>query len=543
MYVETIKSQQRGKVYKSILVREGYREKGKVKHRTMANISKLPMEVIEHITMMLKGNGVPLREEDLQLGASREYGASSAFKELAESIGLDTVIFSRKTAWRQAVMAMIVGRIVYQGSKLGLSNRYMDTCLWELFGYEKGDRPAVEKACYEPLDQLLKAQPRIQKALAKRHLVDGCMILYDITNIWLEGEYEDSELASHGKAKDRRRGYKQVAIGLITDKLGCPVAVEVFNGSTSDQMTVEKQVMRLASEYGISDVIFAGDRGMLTPKRIEEVNAVGFKTLTALTHPQMTDLLERTNVSPELFDERNIAEVIDPEHPHIRYFLCRNPHTRKREQAKRGALIAATKDKLEEIARVKRRRKRDKVAARVGVALAKYRVGKFFEWSVDDAGTLEWQIDQAHVEREEALDGCYVIRTDVGLERMSAEESVAGYHRLTHVEKAFRNLKTVSLEMRPVYHKTDDRIRSHVFLCMLAYYVHWHASQRLQPLFKDDGKGEDRRWTMEGVIDRLKSIRKIPCILAGHYLYDKISQPDDEQKKILDLLRADLCCQ
>jgi len=543
MYVETIKSKQRGKVYKSILVREGYREKGKVKHRTMANISKLPLEVIEHITMLLKGNGVPLREKDLQLGSSREYGASFAFKELAEIIGLDAIIFSRKTAWRQAVLAMIVGRIVYQGSKLGLSNRYMDTCLWELFGYEKGERPAVEKACYEPMDQLLKAQPRIQKALAARHLVDGCMILYDITNIWLEGEYEDSELARFGKAKDRRRGYKQVAIGLITDKLGCPVAVEVFKGSTSDQMTVEKQVMRLAGEYGISDVIFAGDRGMLTPKRIEEVNAVGFKTLTALTHPQMADLLERTVVSPELFDERNIAEVIDPEHPHIRYFLCRNPYTRKRERAKRASLIATTKDKLGEIARVKRRRDRDKVAARVGVELAKYRVGKFIQWSVDDVGALEWEIDQAHVEREEALDGCYVIRTDVDLERMSAEEGVAGFHRLTHVEKAFRNLKTVSLEMRPVYHKTDDRIRAHVFLCMLAYYVHWHASQRLQQLFKDDGKGDDRRWTMEGVIDRLISIRKTPCILDGNYLYDKISQPDKEQKQILDLLGADLRCQ
>jgi len=401
----------------------------------------------------------------------------------------------------------------------------------------------VEKACYEPMDQLLKAQPRIQKALARRHLVDGCMVLYDITNIWLEGEYEDSELAGFGNAKDRRRGYKQVAIGLITDKLGCPIAVEVFKGSTSDQMTVEKQVMLLAGEYGISDVIFAGDRGMLTPKRIEEVKAVGFKTLTALTHPQMADLLARTVVSPELFDERNIDEVIDPEHPQIRYFLCRNPNTRKREQAKRAALIAATKDKLSEIARVKRKRNRDKVAARVGVVLAKYRVGKFFQWSVDDAGALEWEIDQAHVETEEALDGCYVIRTDVDRERLSAEEGVAGYHRLTHVEKAFRNLKTVSLEMRPVYHKTDDRIRAHVFLCMLAYYVHWHASQRLQSLFKDDGKGADRRWTMEGVIDRLKSIGKTPCLLNGNFLCDKISQPDKEQEKILELLGVDIRCQ
>ena len=538
MYVEVIKSKQKQKVYKSVLVRESYREGGKVRHRTIANITRLPDRVIGIIKQCLSPDGTQDHGHRIELGPTREFGASYAFKELALQLGLDRIIYSRKTVWREHVLAMIVGRIVYQGSKLGLINRYKDTALWELFGYKRHERPDVGKACYEPLDQLLRAQPRIQKRLAARHLQDGCLILYDITNVWLEGEYEFSKLAWYGRGKNGKRGYKQVAIGLVTNKDGCPIAIELFRGNTSDQKTVKQQVDRLAKYYKLEEIIFAGDRGMLTPRRIEEVTEKHYKTLTALTHPQMMALLEKRGKGPELFDECNIVELTDPDQPEVRYMLCCNPANRERERAKRTELMAATNAQLEAIARVKRKREKKAVCARVGTVLQKYKVGKFYDWQVDEIGRLTWQINDELVEREKALDGCYVVRSSVDKSLMDARECVESYKRLQHVEKAFRNLKTVSLEMRPFFHKTDNRIRAHAFICMLAYYIQWHASERLKPLFQADAKGEDRQWSWQRVIERLKSISKISCMVEGSHAFDKISNPDQEQQRLLNLLEV-----
>ena len=538
MYVEEIKSRRKNKVYTTVLVRESYRCDGKVKHRTLANISKFPREHIEQIKRLFAGLTPGLEASELELGESREYGGSYALLELIKHLGLDRIIYSRPTPWRNRLLAQIVGRILYQGSKLSLTNLYNDTCLWELCGYAPGTRPAVQEACYAPLDKLLQQQPRIQKRLAQRHLTDGCLILYDMTNIWFEGEYAESEIVDYGLGKSGKRGYKQVAIGLLTDKRGCPVAVEVFNGRTSEQMTVKEQVDRLAKEYGVREIVFAGDRGMLTPKRIEEVNAAGYKTLTALTHPQIMDLLERRVIQLGLFDEKRIAEVVDPDKPSVRYMLCRNPETAERERRTRDDLIATASKGLEKIAAVKRRRRADMVSARVGRLLGQYKVGKFFNWRVDEDGRLEWSVDEELVQMEQSIDGCYVVRTDASAEVMNKQESVDGYKSLQHVEKAFRNFKTVLLEIRPVYHKTDDRIRAHVFLCMLAYYVQWHAIARLAELFENDGEQSGRRWTVQGVIERLKSIRKTKCFANGVYLFDRISIPDKEQARILSLLGA-----
>jgi len=535
MFVETVKSKRNGKTYTTVLVRESFREGGSVKHCTLANISKLPPASITLISEALSGKG-DVRLDRLGTDSGKEFGGSYAFLELARDIGLDSLIYSRAEQWRRDALAMIVGRILWQGSKLSLTNMYMDTSLWELCGHSAGARPDVQESCYDVLDLLLSRQKAIQKKLASKHLSNGCMVLYDITNIWLEGEYDNSTIAAYGIGKGGKHGYKQIAIGLITGRDGCPVAVEVFRGNTSDQSTVWGQAQVLANTYGVSEIVLAGDRGMLTPKRIEEVNSLGFRTLTALTHPQMRHLLEKQNFQPSLFDETNIVEVVDAEAESLRHMLCKNPETMRKEHATRHSLINAVTAKLADIAKVKRKRDRNSVCARVGRVFAKYRIEKFFSWDVGDRGELSYTLNEDLVKTEEALDGCYVVRTDVPKNEMNKDETVAGYMALRHVEKAFRNLKTVALEMRPVYHKTDDRIRAHVFLCFLSYYLLWHAQQRLEPLFQKDGVGEQRRWSMAVVIERLKSLTTNQLLVAGIPVKQTTSVPDQEQQKIMELL-------
>ena len=540
MYVEEIKKKQGKKVYRTFLVRESYKEKGKVKHRTIANLSHLPEALIIQIKTALAKEGSSLLSDDLELMDSREYGASFSFLELAKRLELDKYLYSRHEQWRNDLMAMIVGRIVFQGSKLHLSNISRDSALWELCGHANNAKINVDKHCYAPMDRLLERQSSIQKQLAKKHLRDGCLILYDITNTWLEGDYVDSELVDYGLGKGGKKGYKQVAIGLIADRRGCPVAIEVFNGRTSDQATVKEQAQNLARFYGVREIVFAGDRGMLTPKRIEELSELGFKTLTALTHPQISKLLEHNVIQTELFDERHIEEIVDPYNPEIRYMLCKNPYTMRKERATRESLIQKVNSKLDEISKVRRKREQKNVCARVGALFGKYKIGKFYEWSVSEKGVLEWSLNKELIEREKALDGCYIVRTDTSPENMNSEEAVAGYKSLAGLEKAFRNLKTVSLEIRPVYHKKDDRIRAHVFICMLAYYIQWHAAECLSPLFEDDGIGADRRWSFQVVIERLKSIRKTNLQIKGVKVTSKISTPDSEQQKILHLLGVNI---
>ena len=535
MYVETVKSKRKGKTYTTVLIRETFREGGSIQHRTLANISKLPPANINLITEALSGKG-EVRLDRMGTDSGKEFGGSFVFLELARNIGLDKLIYSRAEQWRRDALAMIVGRILWQGSKLSLTNMYMDTSLWELCGHAVNERPDVQESCYDVLDQLLLRQKAIQEKLVNKHLNNGCMVLYDITNIWLEGEYNNSNIAAYGLGKGGKHGYKQIAIGLIAGRDGCPVAVEVFRGNTSDQSTVWGQAQALAKTYGVNEVVLAGDRGMLTPKRIEEVNSLGFRTLTALTHPQMKKLLEKHNFQPSLFDEKNIVEVVDPEAESLRYMLCKNPETMRKEHATRRSLINVVTARLAEIAKVKRKRDPKSVCARVGRVFAKYRIEKFFSWDVGDRGELTFALNEEIMQAEEGLDGCYVVRADVPQNEMNKDDAVASYLALRHVEKAFRNLKTVALEMRPVYHKTDDRIRAHVFLCFLSYYLLWHAQRRLEPLFQNDGAGEQRRWSMAVVIERLKSLKNQQLLVAGIPVKQTISKPDQEQQEIMELL-------
>ena len=540
MYIETIKKKQGNKVYKSILIRESYRdENGKVKHKTLANLTKLPPEYIQQLKLILKNEKGDFKLKDLKNGGTYEYGASFALKSLAKQIGLEQVISSTKSEWRDNVMAMIIGRILYQGSKLSLVNQYMDTALWELAGHKPGVRPDVEKHCYKPMDELLKRKARIERKLAKKHLKDGCIILYDITNTWFEGEYKASKKVVYGKPKGGKVGYKQISLGLLTNKDGCPIGVEIFKGNVSDQATVFGQVKKLSAKYGIKEAVFTGDRGMLTAKRIEEISETDFKIITALTHHEMKKLLEKADIQKDLFDEKNITEIIDSESK-TRYALCKNEQEMLKERKTRDAIITQVISRLKAKAAVTRKRNPQKVAASVGKIFEKYKIEKFFNWEVDERGALSWSLKQEKIDKEKELDGCYVIKTTASADAITKDEYVNGYRRLQKVEQGFKNMKTVLLELRPIHHHTDERIEAHIFIVMLAYYLQWHAVKLLQPLFNTDGKGKEKRWSIGTVIERLKSIRKVDNLINGVVVKRNISEPDKEQHEILNLLNVKL---
>jgi transposase len=330
-----------------------------------------------------------------------------------------------------------------------------------------------------------------------------------------------------------------MVIGLICNQGGCPVGVEVFAGNTQDASTVPDKIRELQQRYGIKKLIFVGDRGMVTQANYEKVKDwEGLWTISALTHQQILDLLERKLITPELFDERKVVEVIDPDHPKLRYCLCRNPETKTREGATRQRLLELTQSGLEKIARSKRKTDAAHIGARVGKLLAKYKMGKFVTWEVKRR-KLRWRVDPEKVKAEEIWDGCYVVRSDVPKAELAAAQTVAGYKKLELVEQAFRQLKTVQLEVRPVYHKLDRRIRSHVFLCMLAYYLQWHMKQRLAPLFAQDGTEKHRRWSFANVLERLKAIRQERAKLNG-IEFDQVTVPQEDQQRILQLLKVKL---
>lgn len=520
------------------IIRSSFRENGKVKHSTHGRLTGLPLAQLKLLQAAFRGDVVPKGSpEDLKSLESKEYGASFCFLELAKELGLDRAIYSRKEPWVQDCLAMIVGRIVYAGSKLALSNQAKNTALWELCGVT--GEVDVEEHCYKSMDRLLDRQKAIQRTLASRHLADGHLVLYDITSSYFEGAYEQSDIVTFGYNRDGKRGHEQMVIGLLCSKEGCPVGVEVFAGNTKDASTVPGKIAELQREYGLKEVIFVGDRGMVTRSVAEKIKGVeGLHTISALTHPEIFALVERKVIRADLFDEKEIVEVLDPENPARRYCLCRNPKSAERETGTRLRLLQCTREGLEKIANSKRRAKEAAIGSRVGRVLQQYKMGKFVAWEVIQ-GRLTWSFDEGKIAAEALFDGCYIIHSEVSKDRMPAAEVVASYKSLELVERAFRNLKTVQLEVRPVYHKTDNRIRCHVFLCTLAYYLQWHANVRLQGFFAADGTHKHRQWTMRNVIERLCAIRRENLVMAG-VEFQKVTTPQADQQRILDALRVKL---
>jgi transposase len=510
------------------------RETQTVKHTQHGRITGLSLQQLKLIQAAFQGDVVPKNDPGaFQCTNSKEYGASYAVLEMARQLDLDTILYSRNEPWVRDCLAMIVGRVVYAGSKLALSNQWKNSALWELCGVQ--GKVDVEDHCYKPMDRLLERQKAIQRALAKKHLRNGHVVLYDITSSYFEGEYEQSDIVLFGYNRDGKRGHEQVVLGLLCDQRGCPVGMELFAGNTQDAQTVIDKIQELRQEYGLSDVTFVGDRGMITQANARKLeNVQGLHTISALTHAQMFELVERKVVQLGLFDENKIAEVIDPKKPQQRYCLCRNPETQARETATRNRLLELTQQGLDKLVKRKKKGTAAKLGSQVGRLLQKYKMGKFFKWEVKE-GRLEYQLEKEAVAQEQLFDGCHVVNTTVAASLMKEAAVVETYKSLTFVEQAFRSLKTVALEIRPMYHKKDDRIRSHVFLCMLAYYVYWHMRQRLSPLFEKDGIGKNRQWTMENVFEHLGGIRQQQVSVAGAQ-FMQITQPTEQQHQLLDLL-------
>jgi len=388
------------------------------------------------------------------------------------------------------------------------------------------------------MDRLLERQSSIERGLVEKHLAgQESLVLYDITSSYMEGEYAGSRLVLFGYNRDGKKGHAQIVFGLVCNAEGCPVAVEVFPGNTRDASTVKARIDQLRKRYGVKEVILVGDRGMITPKNFADLkDQEGLRLISALTHQEIQDLLEREVVQMGLFDERHIAEVVDPSDKAIRYCLCRNPESARRETGTRDALMKRTAQVLNRIASRKKRASPQRIGAQVGKALVKTKMGKLIHWSVTE-GRLEWRWKEDRWKDEQALDGCCIIRTTVQAGRMNKQKVVDTHKQLALVERAFRNIKTVQLEVRPIHHKLDDRIRAHVLLYTLAYYLQWHMQRRLRPLFDADGAEKNRFWTVENVIERLKSIRRQTITVAG-VPCRIVSQPDTDQAQILDLLKV-----
>jgi transposase len=518
------------------VLRSSFRQEGKIKHSNHGRVTGLNLDQLRLIQAAFRGQVVPKDSpQAFQTLGSKEYGASYALRQLAKELELDKALYSRAEPWVEDCLAMIAGRVVYAGSKLALSHQWKNTALWELCGVS--GPVDVEKHCYGPMDRLLERQKAIQRRLAKKHLQNGQLVLYDITSTYFEGEYAESELVIFGYNRDRKKGSEQVVIGLLCDGQGCPVGVEVFAGNTPDAQTVLDKIQELRREYGLAEIVFVGDRGMITQTNAEALKSVEkLQTISALTHRQILELLERKVITAELFDEKKIVEVTDPQDPKQRYCLCRNPETTTRETRTRQRLLDLTRAGLAKIAQRKRKAEAEKIGAQVGQVLTRYKMGKFVAWAVKK-GRLEWSFKEGLIAQEKLFDGCYIVSANVPVQQFKAHEVVEAYKKLSGVEKAFRNLKTVSLEIRPVYHKKDERILSHVFLCVLAYYLQWHMQQRLQPLFEEDGLGKERQWTVANVVERLKGIRRERVRVAG-LEYDQVTQADEEQAKILELLKV-----
>src|SRR5271157_4107215 len=474
----------------AILLRESFRQDGKVHNRTSANLSDWPSSKVEALRQVLKGAAASASAEAFQINRSHPNGHVAAAVGSLRKTGLERLISAEPCRQRDLVVAMIAARIVEPSSKLATA-RALDTdtlsnSLGELLGLQK----VQDDDLYRAMDWLLERQTDIENALAKRHFAEGGLVLYDLTSTYFEGRH--CKLAHLGHSRDDKGGKPQIVFGLLTNAEGCPVAVEVFEGNTADPKTVPAQLKKLRERFGLKQVILVGDRGMITSARIrEDLQTVpGLDWITALRASQIQKLAADGALQPSLFDRTDLAEITHPAYPGERLLACYNPLLAEGRARKRPELLAATERELEKIAVATRRPRRPLrgkqiIGVRVGKVLGRYKMGKHFQIRIEADG-FHYQRRQANIEREASLDGIYVVRTNVSADQLSGEQVVASYKGLSGVERAFRSLKTVDLQVRPIHHRLPDRVRAHIFLCMLAYYVEWHLRQAWAPLLFDD---------------------------------------------------------
>jgi len=486
MHVVRVVSRQKGREYTSVLLRNSYREDGKVKKQTLANLSHLPAATIDVIERSLRGEHL-VSADGFEIRRSLPHGGVVAVLGTLRALGLEKLIDRRPSRERDLVMAMISARLLAPGSKLATTRRWSQSTLADTLGVSD----ASEDELYGAMDWLLARQERIEAGLAKRHLESDGLVLYDLTSTYMEGRH--CPLARYGHSRDGRPGTLQVEYGLVTDEHGRPVAVEVVPGDTADPATVPAVIEKLRGRFDLADVVLVGDRGMLTQARIEGLREAGLGWISSLRAPAIRKLAKGGTLQLGLFDERGLAEITDPAYPDERLVVCRNPLLAEERARKRSELLDATSAKLAAIVdRVTagRLRGKDRIGIAVGKVIDRYKMAKHFELDIGDDHLVVIRKDEA-ITQEAALDGIYVLRTSVTPERLESQDVVRAYKRLARVERAFRGLKAVDLQVRPIHHRTADRVRAHIFLCLLAYYVQWHLERAWAPLlFRDEERPE-----------------------------------------------------
>lgn len=575
MYVSTTKRKSNGKVYKNHLIRYSYREGDKVKHKTICNISHLPPDVIETIRERLK-SGKPLAANGFSIVRSLPHGHVQTILHIIKNTGLDQVISSKPCPEQRTILGLITDRIINPGSKLASFKSFQQQTATSSVSQELQLEDITRDDVYKALDWLAKRQDKIEQKLAKKHLNEGTIVLYDISGSYYTGQ--ESDLVRYGYNRDGKKGHPQIVYGLLCNKQGCPVSVEVFPGNTADSSTLSEQLKKVRERFGISRVVWVGDRGMITSKTIDEElsQTEGLEWITALRSQQVKKLVNQGSIQLSLFDEQNLAEIDSSDYPGERLIVCKNPLLADERKRERHELLNATCKELDKVVRAVNRktkplRGKDEIGVQVGAVINKYKMGKHISYTITEED-FDYEIDQDSVAKEETLDGLYVIRTSLSPDASSAEEAVETYKTLSHVEWAFRSLKTTRLEVRPIFHWTDQRIKAHVFLCMLAYYVEWHLQQRLQPLLYADNekeKGKEKQdnpvstakksdealnkakthlthngepvHSMDTVLNFLGTICKheIKYENQDESIYT-ITEPTEAQKSILDLLGVSL---
>jgi transposase len=575
MYIEVVPNR---RSRPAVLLREGWREGTKVCKRTLANLSDWEPHRVTALAAVLKGQGaVGSLETAFEIIRSRPHGHVAAVLGTLSRLKLDTLIARTRCRERDLCVAMVAARLLSPGSKLaiarGLAAKTLESTLGELLGVDDAD----EDECYAAMDWLLKRQDSIENALAKLHLADGSLILYDVTSTYFEGHA--CPLAKRGHSRDGKKDKLQIVIGLLTNSEGCPVAIEVFEGNTGDPTTVASQVRKLQQRFGLKRVVLVGDRGMITDARIREdlSKTEGLDWITALRAPAIAALVAGGSLQLSFFDERDLAEISDPAYPNERLVVCKNPLLAKQRTRKRCELLAATERQLEAIAKAVTRTKRPfrgtaQIGLRVGKVTGRFKMAKHFKLTIAD-DSFRYERDEESIAAEAALDGIYVVRTTVDVERMAPEDVVRSYKSLANVERAFRCLKTVDLHIRPIHHHKAERVRAHVLLCMLSYYVEWHMRRALAPiLFEDhdkpageerrtsvvaparrspsaDAKAATKRTTSDGPVHGFTTLLRDLATIAkncvqpsadGAASFDLITRPTTNQKRALDLLNVRL---
>jgi transposase len=513
MYIEAVPNRNSPP---AILLRESYRQGGKVRKRTLCNLSDWPVAYVEGLRGVLKGGTViPAEQDAFTVTRSLPHGHVAAALGTARKIGLDRILGPDANRCRDLVLALLVGRILNPGSKLAAARTLSPDTASSSLGEALGLGTVADDELYAALDWLLARQAAIETALARRHLQNGTLVLYDVSSSYMEGRC--CPLASRGYSRDGKKGSLQIVYGLLCAPDGCPVAIEVFEGNTADPMTLAPQIDKLKQRFGLEHVVLVGDRGLITEARINaDIRSAGLDWISALRGPAIKDLLNSDAIQLTLFDTRDMASITSPDYPGERLVVCRNPDLAAERVRKREELLTATEKDLAAIkARVERKRNPLRSTAEIALAVGEvfntHKMRKHFDLTITD-DAFSFARKSAEIAAEAATDGLYVVRTSLSEVTLGDADTVRSYKSLARVERAFRCLKTVDLHVRPVYHWLEGRVRAHVFLCMLAYYLEWHMRQCLAPMLFDDtdpDEAEARRGSVVAQAQQSKAaIRK-----------------------------------